>query len=120
MYMSQIVRKPVRYLGFLTKSDTNRALQMLKMARGLKFPSCEIKGLYYLFSENKGADQLCSYRVEEADFLLMWLICERGRLCRTLQMIKLITEFLSETGFVMWQLIYYSKDSDQPMYLGFK
>ena len=28
------------------------------MARGLKFGIKEVEGLYYLYSENKGADQL--------------------------------------------------------------
>ena len=38
----------------LTRSDTNQAVQPQKMARGLKL----VEGLYYLCSENKGADQL--------------------------------------------------------------
>ena len=32
--MSHVVRKPV--LAFLTRSDTNRAVKLQKMARGLK------------------------------------------------------------------------------------
>ena len=48
-----------------TRSDTNRAVQLQKMARGLKFRIYEVEGLYYPCSENKGADQLCGYR--EAD-----------------------------------------------------
>ena len=32
-----------------------------KMARGLKFRIYDVEGLYYLPSENKGADQLCGY-----------------------------------------------------------
>ena len=35
-------------LGFLTRSDTNRAVQLHKIARGLKIRSSEVKGLYYL------------------------------------------------------------------------
>ena len=31
------------------------------MARNLKFRIEEVEGLYYLFSENKGVDQLLSY-----------------------------------------------------------
>ena len=42
---------------FPTWSDTNQAVQLQKMARGLKFRSKKVEGLYYLFSENKGADQ---------------------------------------------------------------
>ena len=48
--MSLVVRKP-------TRSDTNQAVQPQKMARGLKFQIYEEEGLYYLCSENKGADQ---------------------------------------------------------------
>ena len=50
------MRKPIFW--FLTWSDTNQAVQLQKMARGL----------HYLCSENKGADQLCDYR--EADLHL--------------------------------------------------
>ena len=39
--------------GFLTRSDTNRAVQPQRMARGLKFRIKEVEGLFYLFSENK-------------------------------------------------------------------
>ena len=42
-------------------SDTNRAVQQQMISRGLKFRILEVKGLYYLCSENKGADQLRSY-----------------------------------------------------------
>ena len=47
------MRKPV-----FGVSDTNRAVQSQKMARGLKFRIKQVKGLYYPCSENKGADQL--------------------------------------------------------------
>ena len=48
-----------RSSGFPTRSDTNRAEQLIKkMARGLKFRIYEVEGLYYVCSENKGADQL--------------------------------------------------------------
>ena len=46
-----------RSSGFPTRSDTNWAEQLQKMARGLKFRIYEVEGLYYLCSENKGADQ---------------------------------------------------------------
>ena len=42
--------------GFHTRSDTNQAVQSLKMVRGLKFQIKEGEGLYYICSENKGAD----------------------------------------------------------------
>ena len=48
-------------LGFPTRSDTNQAVQPQKIARGLKFCTSEVEGLYKLCSENKGADQLGSY-----------------------------------------------------------
>ena len=47
--MSLVVRKAV--FGVSTRSDTNRAAQLQKMARGLKFWIKEEE-------ENKGADQL--------------------------------------------------------------
>ena len=52
---------------------TNRAVQPHKMARGLKFRITEVEGLYYLCSDNKGADQLRGYR--EADLRLCFRIC---------------------------------------------
>ena len=45
------------------------------MARGLKFRIYEVEGLYFLCSENKGADQLCGYR--EADLRLCFRICKK-------------------------------------------
>ena len=63
-----------RSSGFPTKSDTNRAVQPQKMARGLKFRIEVVEGLYYPFSENKGADQLRGYR--EADLRLCFRICQ--------------------------------------------
>ena len=39
--------------GFMTRSDTNRAVHPQKMARGLEFFILEEEGLYYLCSENK-------------------------------------------------------------------
>ena len=44
------------------------------MARCLKFQIQEAEGLYYLCSENKGADQLRGYR--EADLRLCFRICK--------------------------------------------
>ena len=57
---------------FPTWSDTNRAVQPQKMARGLKFRTVKVEGLYSLYSENKGADQLRGYR--EADLRLCFRI----------------------------------------------
>ena len=61
--------------GFPTRSDTNRAVQKQKMARGLKFRIYEVEGLYYLCSENKGADQLSSYCA--ADLRVCFRICKK-------------------------------------------
>ena len=55
-----------------TRSDTNRSVQLQKIARSLKFQIQEEEELYYLFSENKGADQLCNYC--EADLRLCFCI----------------------------------------------
>ena len=60
---------------FPTWSDTNRAVQLQKMTRGLKFRILEVGGLYYLCSENKGADQLRGDR--EADLRLCFRICKK-------------------------------------------
>ena len=61
---------------FPTWSNTNQAVQLQKMARGMKFRIKKVEGLYYLCSENKGADQLRSnlrgYR--EADLHLCFRI----------------------------------------------
>ena len=59
---------------FPIRSHTNRAVQSQKMARGLKFRIKEVEGLYYLCSENKGADQLRGYR--EAGLRLCFRICK--------------------------------------------
>ena len=66
------MRKPTFW--FPTWSDTNQAVQLQKMASGLKFRIWKVEGLYYLCSENKGADQLRGYR--EADLRLCFLICK--------------------------------------------
>ena len=57
------------------RSDTNWAVQPQKMARGMKSRIWEVEGLYYLFSKNKGADQLRGYR--EADLRLCFCICKK-------------------------------------------
>ena len=59
---------------FPTWSNTNQAVQLQKMARGLKFWIKKVEGLPYLCSEKKGADQLRGYR--EADLRLCFRICK--------------------------------------------
>ena len=65
-HMSCLMRKPT--IWFLNRSDTNRPVQSRKNARNLKFWISKEGGLYYLCSENKGANQLRGYR--EADLRL--------------------------------------------------
>ena len=64
-----------RSSDFPTSFDTNRAVQRQKMDRGLKFRIYVVEELYYLYSENKGADQLRGYR--EADLRLCFRICKK-------------------------------------------
>ena len=63
------------FWGFWTRSDTNRAIQPQKMARGLKFRIEEEEGFYYLRSKNKGADPLQGYCC--ADLCLCFRICKK-------------------------------------------
>ena len=72
------MRKPTFW--FPTWSDTNQAVQLQKIARGLKFRIKKVEGLFYLCSENKGADQLRSY--SEADLRLCFHICKITRLIK--------------------------------------
>ena len=58
-------------MWFPNRSGTNRPVQAQKRARSLKFWIEEEEELYYPSSENKGADQLRSYR--EADLRLCFL-----------------------------------------------
>ena len=66
------MRKPT--FLFPTWADTNKAVQLQKMARILKFRVEKVERSYYLCSENKGADQLCGYRI--ADLCLCFCICK--------------------------------------------
>ena len=59
-------------MWFPNRSDTNQAAQSQKQAKGLNF-RIEEEEVYYLCSENKGADQLRGYR--EADLHLCFRIC---------------------------------------------
>ena len=53
------------------------------MARGLKFRIKEVERLYYLCSENKGADQLCGNRTAD---------------------LPLCFSYMQKAGFLMTQL----------------
>ena len=78
MTFTLLSRKPPKTseptFWFPTRSDTNQAVQLQKMARGLKFRIYKVEGLYYLCSGNKGADQLRGHR--EADLHLCFRICK--------------------------------------------
>ena len=50
-----------RSAGFPSRSDTNQPVHSQEIARSLKFRIKEDEELRYPSSENKGADQLCSY-----------------------------------------------------------
>ena len=50
-------------------------VQPQKMAREIELWIKEEEGLYYLCSENNGADQLCGYRA--ADLRLCFCICKK-------------------------------------------
>ena len=50
-------------------------MQPQKIVRGLKFQLSKVERLYYLCSENKGADHLCVYRT--ADLHLCFSICKK-------------------------------------------
>ena len=60
-------------MWFPNRSDTNRPARAQKQARSLKFWSYIEEELYYPSSENKGTDQLRSYR--EADLRLCFHLC---------------------------------------------
>ena len=64
------MRKPTFW--FPTWSDSNQAVQLQKMARGLKFWIKKVKEWDCVCSKNKGADQLRGYR--EADLCLCFCI----------------------------------------------
>ena len=59
---------------FPTWSDTNQAVKLQKMAGGLELRIKRVEELYYLCSENKGADQFRVYR--EADLRPCFRICK--------------------------------------------
>ena len=70
--LSRVMRKQTFWIP--TRFDTNQAVQLQKMARGLKFRIKKAERSCYLRSENKGTDQLRGYR--EADLRLCFRICK--------------------------------------------
>ena len=67
--MSRITRN--LSLRFLTRSDTNWAVQPQKMARGLKFQTWEEQGLYFLDIAKK---KLCYYSAP--DLRVCFCLCK--------------------------------------------
>ena len=57
--LTELRHKNPQSSGFKTRSDTKPQVQSQKKSRSLKF-RIEMEELYFLCSENKGADQLCS------------------------------------------------------------
>ena len=76
--MSRLVGKP--RIRFPNRSDTNQAVQSQKQARSLKFRILEEEEVYYLCSENKGADQLLGYRVFVFTYVDCWFSHEAARI----------------------------------------
>ena len=74
---------------FLTRSETNHAIQPTMMARDLKFQIYKVEGLYYLLNKNKGADQ--------AAWLL--LICAFG-------LLMLKNRFSPDTAHLIMSVIF--------------
>ena len=61
--------------GFPNRSDSNWTVQPQKMAGALKVLIYEVEGLYYLCSENKGADPLGGNPT--ADLHLCFHLCKK-------------------------------------------
>ena len=64
---------------FSTRSHLNQSVQSQEQTRTLEFRILEEEKLYYLCSENKGADQLRSYYNCEADLLLCFRIGKKKK-----------------------------------------
>ena len=78
-----------RSSGYPTRPHTNQAVQPHKMARDLKFHIQRVEGLYYLCSENKGADQLHGYR--EVDLRLCFRMYAKRRFSHDAAHLKHVT-----------------------------
>ena len=85
---------------FPTWSVTNQVIHLQKKARGFKFRIKKVEGLDFLYSENKGADQLRGYR--EADMRLCFRICKTLVFSRRSSIfIEKPSPIQSETGPIM-------------------
>ena len=95
--MSRVLRKQTFW--FPTWSDTNQAVQLQKIDRGLKFRVKKAEGFYFLCSENKGADQLRGYC--EADLRLCFRICKMLVFSRCGSNVSSIVFFLRSVCFII-------------------
>ena len=64
-YMGHIKRKPVFGVSNQVQHKPSCSNHRRCHRRGLKFQIEEVEGLYYLCSQNKGADKLCLYHAPE-------------------------------------------------------
>ena len=76
--VTEQINEPQREKSNNMDSDTNQAVQLPEMARGLKFCIKEIEVLYYPSSKNKGAEprswSASSFsHMQNVGFLTMWL-----------------------------------------------
>ena len=80
--LTEVIYKPLNektcLWSFLTRSDTNQAIQSQKMARSLKFRIQKVKRLYDLCtcSKKKDAEQLHGYLT--TDLHLCFCICKKS------------------------------------------
>ena len=72
------MRKPMFW--FLTRSDTNQAVQLQRMAKCLKFRIKKKGGRYCVCGENRGADQLRGNFAVTAGLICVFVF----RICKTL------------------------------------
>ena len=74
-HLSLVVRKPV--FGFQTRSNTNRAVQSQKMARGLKFGIKEVEGFTVCVAKTKALISSTSLfsHMQNAGLLMIGSIC---------------------------------------------
>ena len=92
-------------MWFPNRSDTNRPVQAQKRARISKFRIQVEEELYYPSSENKGADQLRSYR--EADLRLCFRLCRLLVFHEAAQIMQIHEqeEIATDNSFYPWRVV---------------